>query len=125
MKPYARSDRVAGQIQKVLSDALHKRIKDPRLKHATITGVKLSRDLRLARVYFVTSGDKKHIEETIQGFESAGGFVKRTIARQLGLRYMPEIIYHYDDTLEHGARIEKLFKQIEAEHGKHHSASEG
>ena len=125
MKPYARSDRVAGQIQKVISEALHKRIKDPRLKHATITGVKLSRDLRLARVYFVTSGDKTHIDETIQGFKSAGGFVKRTIARQLGLRYMPELIYHYDDTLEHSTRIERLFKQIDAEHGQNYSASEG
>jgi len=52
MKPFARSDRVGGQIQKVLSEILLKKVKDPRLENASITDVKMSRDLRIARIYF-------------------------------------------------------------------------
>ena len=63
MKPFARSDRVSGHIQKVLSDILLKKIKDPRLEGATITGVKMSRDLKFARVYFVISGGKEKMED--------------------------------------------------------------
>jgi ribosome-binding factor A len=59
MKPFARSDRVSGQIQKVLSEILLKKIKDPRLEKASITDVKMSRDLRIARIYFVAPGNKK------------------------------------------------------------------
>jgi len=55
MKPFARSDRVSGQIQRALSDLLRKNIKDPRLEKVIITGVKMSKDLRLARIYFTLS----------------------------------------------------------------------
>jgi len=112
MKPFARSARVSGQIQKVLSDILHKRVKDPRLKMATITGVKMSRDLRIARIYFTTSGGQKSIEEASEGFKSALGYVKRTLASQLGLRYMPDLKFFYDESFSHGSHIDKILKVI-------------
>jgi len=62
MKTFPRSDRVGGHIQKVLSDLLQKDIKDPRLEMVTITDVKLSNDLRKARIYFTTSAPEKHGE---------------------------------------------------------------
>ena len=115
MKPFARSDRVSGQIQKVLSDILLKKIKDPRLEAATITGVKMSRDLKSARVYFVASGGKKSVEEAIEGFKSALGYVKRTLAAQLGLRYMPELKFFYDDSFDYGSHIDKVIKAVISE----------
>lgn len=117
MKSFARSDRVSGQIQKVLSDILLKRIKDPRLESATITAVKMSRDLRNARVYFTTSGGKKKIEETAEGFRSALGFVKRKLAGQLGLRYMPEIRFFYDESFEYGSHIDEVLKALKTDNG--------
>ena len=70
MKPFSRSDRVGGQIQRVLSDLLYKNVSDPRLEGATITGVKMTRDLRIAKVYFTTPGGKGKSRETEEGFKS-------------------------------------------------------
>ena len=117
MKPFARSERVSGHLQRVLSDLLKRKIKDPRLKSATVTGVKMSSDLKHARVYYVADGDAERREAVAAGFDSARGFVKRTLAQHLGLRYMPEIRFFYDDSLDYGAHIEALLKSIETEDG--------
>jgi ribosome-binding factor A len=124
MKPFARSDRVCGQIHKVLSDILLKRIKDPRLKSATITDVKMSRDLRIARIYFTTTGNKNSVEEAIEGFKSAIGYVKRTLAGQLGLRYMPELRFFYDESFDYGSHIDKILKDVKADDGIDHTSLE-
>lgn len=116
MKPIARSDRVGCQIQKVLSDLLLKRVKDPRLKTVTITGVKMARDLKLARIYFITSGGKENMEAAVEGFKSAFGYVKRKLAAQLGLRYMPELRFFYDESFEYGEHIDKILDRIHDEH---------
>ena len=117
MKPFARSDRVGGQIQKVLSEILLKKVRDPRLKNASITDVKMSRDLRIARIYFVTSGNKKNIEAALEGFNSAIGYVKRTLARQLGLRYMPDLKFFYDESFDYGSHIDNVLKALKADNG--------
>jgi ribosome-binding factor A len=124
MKPFARSDRVGGQIQKILSEILLKKVKDPRLKNASITDVKLSRDLRIARIYFVTSGNKKNIEEVLEGFKSATGYVKRTVARQLGLRYMPDLNFFYDESFDYGSHIDNVLKALKADNGPNNTLFE-
>ena len=115
MKPFARSDRVGCQIQKILSDILLKRVKDPRLKSASITGVKMSRDLRIARVYFITSDNQNTVDKTIDGFKSALGYVKYKLASELGLRYMPELRFFYDESFEYGIHIDTLLSRIHDE----------
>jgi ribosome-binding factor A len=117
MKPYSRSMRVGGQIQKLLSELLQKRINDPRLATTTISGVKMTRDLRIARVYFATADGPMRKTEALAGFKSARGFLKRTLAGTLGLRYMPDLRFYYDDSFDYGARIEAVFKRLKAEHG--------
>ena len=123
MKPFSRSDRVSGLIQKVLSDILKKDINDPRLTMATITGVKVSRDLRIARIYFSISGGKQKIKNAASGFESAKGYVKRTLAGKLGLRYMPDIKFFYDETFDYGSHIDELLKQIKTGNESDHTTS--
>jgi ribosome-binding factor A len=115
MKPYARSVRVSGQIQKLLSELLQKRINDPRLTNATISGVKMTSDLRIAKVYFATAKGAETKTDALEGFKSARGFLKRTLAATLGLRYMPDLQFYYDDSFDYGARIEAVFKRIETE----------
>ena len=115
MIPFARADRVSGLIQKALSDILQKHVKDPRLEMITITGVKMTRDLRLARIYFSTPAGKSRLESAEQGFESALGYLKRALSRRLGLRYMPDIQFIYDKTLDYGAEIDKLLDRIKME----------
>jgi len=124
MKPFARSDRVSGQIQKVLSDILRKRIKDPRLEMTTITGVDMSSDLRMARIYFTTSGSQKSIEEATEGFKSALGYVKRTLASQLGLRYMPDLKFFHDESFNYGSHIDKIVKVIKTENEQNNNSIE-
>ena len=115
MKPFNRCEKVGGQIQKVLADVLHKNIKDPRLEMTTITSVKMSADLRLARIYFITSGINKKEADAIKGFKSALGYIKRTLARELGLRYMPDLKFYYDKSFDYGSHIDAILKKIETD----------
>lgn len=124
MKPFSRSDRVSGQIQKVLSDILKKRIKDPRLEMTTITEVNMSSDLRMARIYFTTPGSKKSIEEAMEGFKSAHGYVKRALASQLGLRYMPDLKFLYDGSFNYGSSIDKIIEAINTENEQNNNSIE-
>jgi len=124
MKPYARAKRVSSQLQRVLTDILTKKIKDPRLELATITGVRMSRDLRYARIYYVVTGDDKTREQVSEAFETARGSLKRFLASQLNLRYMPEIRFFYDTSLDYGSRIEKLLSSIESQHETDHRPAE-
>jgi ribosome-binding factor A len=112
MTGYSRADRVGGLIQEILSDLLHRDISDPRLQTATISRVAVSRDLRLARIYFAVAGGKASSEEAARGFRSAAGFIKRRLGPQLALRYMPELEFYYDESFDHGARIDQLLKTI-------------
>ena len=110
--PYSRADRVSGLMQQALSDILLKEVNDPRLEMATITHVKMTRDLRIARVYFATPGGPEKVEAARIGFKSALGFVKASLARRVGLRYMPEIEIYYDESFDYGARIENLLDSL-------------
>ena len=121
MSPFSRADRVGGLIQKVLSNILNKNIRDPRLKMATITTVKVSRDLKQARIYFTTSGGIQKKGDTIEGFNSAHGFIKRTLAHELDLKYMPHLKFFYDESIEYGAHIDELIESTKSENGSNHS----
>ena len=112
MKAYPRSDRIGGLIHRTLSNLLQRHISDPRLLMATITGVKMSRDLRKANVYFATSGGEEANARATEGFESAMGYIKRTIARELGLRYMPELKFLYDESFDYGSKIDNVLESI-------------
>lgn len=124
MKPFSRADRVGELIQQVLAEVLTKSIKDPRLKMATISGVKMSKDLKIARIYFAVSGGQKKIDNALIGFNSAMGYIKRVLASELELRYMPELKFFYDESFDYGARIESLLKSLTAEDGKDHTPFE-
>lgn len=120
MTSFSRADRVSGLIQKTLSDLLNKSIHDPRLQRATITMVKMSADLKLARVYFAIFGDNTKSADASRGFESARGFIKRILAPKLGLRYMPDLEFFYDDSFDYGSHIDQLLEKIKAENGPDH-----
>ena len=124
MKPFQRSDRVGHKIKQVLSELLLKEISDPRLQMVTITDVKMSADLRIARVYFVSSGSKNSSEDIARGFRSAMGYVKRKFARQIGLRYTPDLKFFYDNSFDYGDRIEAVLKKIKTQNESDHQTAE-
>ncbi|MBT8373236.1 MAG: 30S ribosome-binding factor RbfA [Desulfobacterales bacterium] len=117
MNAFSRADRVSGLIQEALSDLLKKSIHDPRLQMATITKVKMSADLKLARIYFAIFGDDQKSEDAVNGFDSARGFIKRNLASRLGLRYMPELKFFYDESLDYGTHIDQLLKKLATDNG--------
>ena len=124
MKPFTRSDRVSGLIHKMLSEFLQKHVSDPRIEGATITGVKMSPDLRIAKIYFTTFGNRSGVEDIAEGFKSARGYLKRHLAGKLGLRYMPEFQFFYDESLDHGRKIDNLLKAVQHTHETDHSSLE-
>ncbi len=115
MSTTTRADRVGGLVQEVISELLRRSIRDPRLARATITGVKMTADLRLARIYFVTPSGADRAREAAEGFARAQGFIKRHMAGELNLRYMPDLEFHYDESIDYGEHIERLLKRIHTE----------
>jgi len=108
-----RADRVAAEIQRILSEELLHRVRDPRVAHVTVTRVRLNDDLRLARVWFtlleVGEGDRGAAQ---QGLESAMPYLRRTVAGDLGLRHAPELAFAYDEDLASARRIDSLLKGL-------------
>lgn len=110
MKPYTRADRISGRIQVAITDLLRKKIQNPKVEMATITGVKLTADLRIADVYITVFGGKKKIAEAMEGFKESKGYIKKSIAPKLGLKFMPELRFFHDDTFDKAAKMDALIK---------------
>lgn len=117
MKPFSRADRVSVTIQTTLSEMLHKKVSDPRLEMATITGVKLTDDLRHAQIFFCVSGGKKAKYEALAGFKSASGFLKKALAAKLGMKFMPALTFLYDESIDYGSHINEVLKSLAAHDG--------
>jgi ribosome-binding factor A len=109
---FKRAERVADVIRKEISDILLKEISDPRIGQITITGVKLSDDLRQAKIYFVQLGKDKVNQETQEGLRKASGFLKRELGKRLSLRVVPQIDFIYDGSFEYGSRIDRLLAGV-------------
>ncbi len=110
MKPYSRAQRISNKIQAAITALLSKKMGDPRVEMATISRVKLSSDLRLAYVHITVFGDKKRIRNALEGFKSSKGFIKKMIAPELGLKYMPDLRFVRDDSFDKAAKLDKLIK---------------
>ncbi len=107
-----RNTRVGGQIFKEISILLVEKIRDPRVKGVTFTGVDLSRDLKSAKVYFSVIGGDEAVAGARAGLESVKGVLKREIGRRLPLRYVPELFFTHDESLERGMRMENLLEEL-------------
>jgi ribosome-binding factor A len=108
-----RMRRVDEAMRAVLSDAIGKDLKDPRVGFVTVTGVKTSPDLRHARVYVSVLGTDAEREESIDGLRSAHGFLQRRLADELTLKHTPSLSFHYDESVDRGMRISSLVSELE------------
>ena len=111
-----RSTRVADQLKREIAGLLLRKIKDPRVQSVTITGVKLTNDLKKASIYFVLRGDDQKKEEALRGMRSAKGFIRYELGNTLNLKYVPEIEFYYDGSFDYAERIETLIDKIKEEH---------
>ncbi len=103
-----RMRRVDEAMRAVLSDAISKDLKDPRVGFVTVTGVKTSPDLRHARVYVSVLGDDQARQASIEGLRSAHGFLQRRVATELTLKHTPALVFQYDESVDRGMRISQL-----------------
>jgi len=111
-----RIERINSIIQQEISDLLREQINDPRLTALiSITKVSTSPDLRHAKVFISTLGDKVNKDEILQGFTAASGFLRRQLANSLELKHTPELSFHLDDSIERGAEVLKLIDQVASE----------
>ena len=106
-----RMRRVDEAMRAVLSDAISKDLKDPRVGFVTVTAVKTSPDLRHARVYVSVLGDAQVRTETLDGLKSAHGFLQGRVASELSLKHTPMLAFEYDDSIDRGMRISRLIDQ--------------
>jgi len=109
---FKRADRVSGLLRKEIAEVLAKEVKDPRVSMVTVTGVKVSSDLRSAHVYFSVLGSEKEIRDSTIGLERATKFIQRQLGKRIRLRYTPIIAFHFDKSLEYGSHIDKILQDI-------------
>jgi ribosome-binding factor A len=110
---YQRSHRIGDQIQKEISGLLAKGLKDPRIGFVTITSVDVTPDLHLARVYYTVMGDTKARSQTEKGLEKATPFIRRELGRKMRIRYIPDLLFVYDSTLDYSDHINRLLKEAD------------
>ena len=114
MHPYKRSERIGELILAEIADLIAREIKDPRIGFVTFTRVEMSDDLRHAKVFVSSFGAEPEKARTLQGLSSATGYIRCHLGRALHLRYTPELSFLLDDSLEHGAKIAQILRQLRA-----------
>ena len=111
-----RIDRIEEQLRMEMSEIIEREIHDPRIGLATVTRVKVSPDLRHARVFVTVLGDAEQRKKSLEGLRSAAGYARRSLGKRLHhLRRIPELTFDYDEGLEKGMRVEELLEQIKHE----------
>ena len=110
-----RSERTSKLIQREISDLLERQVNDPRLSRLiSITEVTLSPDFKHAKIFVSTLGSKMDKEDMLASFNNASGFLRRELAVHLKLKHTPQLSFHYDDSIERGARLLKLIGEVTA-----------
>ena len=108
-----RLQRLAGLFQEELSELLLREVRDPRLARlVSIKGVAISPDLRHARVYVSVMGSEDEKVSALEGLTAAAPFLRRKLNNRVSLRRIPELSFRRDDSLEQGAHVSDLLKQI-------------
>lgn len=100
--------RVDEAVRQVLSDAVTQDLKDPRVGFVTVTAVRTSPDLRHARVFVSVLGEQAERQATLDGLQSAHGFLQRRVAAELRLKHTPTLAFEYDDSIDRGMRVSEL-----------------
>lgn len=118
-KDYARTDRVAEQIQRELAELVRLEVKDPRVRMVTITGVEVTRDYSHAKVFYTTlEGASDKVQ---QGLERAAGFLRSQLAHAMKLRITPQLHFVFDESVERGIHLSQLIEQAVASDKTHPS----
>jgi ribosome-binding factor A len=111
----SRPARIGEELRQAISETLARDVHDPGIGFVTLTHVKVSPDLQLARVSYTTMGDDKARTETARALSRATPFLRRAIGQRLRLRRVPELTFHFDESIENQARIERILIDLKEE----------
>jgi ribosome-binding factor A len=107
----ARTDRIGEELREIVAEAILK-LKDPRVGFVTVTGVKVTPDLRRAWVFYTAMGDEKAKSSTRAALRSARPHLRAVIGSQVRLKYLPDLEFEEDASIERGARIDELIAEL-------------
>jgi ribosome-binding factor A len=105
-----RDSRVNEELRKEISDILFQEIKNPDIGFVSIVKVDVSHDLSVAKVYYSVMGSEEEIAKTQRAMKRSAGFIRHELAGRLSLRHTPELVFLFDDSIEHGIRIAKILE---------------
>lgn len=128
MKEFSRLDRIADQMQRELAVMIQREVKDPRLDAMiTVSGVKVSKDLGYADVYVTVLGKEDNSEiiaENMAILKQAAGFLRGRIGQSIKLRVIPQLRFHYDESVQRGQYLSSLIERAVNEDAKRAKGSE-
>ena len=108
-----KNTRVNAEVQRELSNILREGIKDPRVAPLTsVVAVSVAPDLKTCKVYISVLGDEKAQHDTIKGLQSAEGYIRRELARNLNMRNTPELSFVLDQSIEYGVNMSKKIDEL-------------
>jgi len=107
-----RPKRVADMIKNEIALLLLRKVKDPRLANVSIVTAEVTKDLRRAIVYYSVLGDERQVKKAAEGLDRAKGFIRSHLARELGMRATPELVFNHDLSMAHQEEMERLLKEI-------------
>ena len=106
-----RPNRVSQEVREILAEEIPK-LKDPRVGFVTVTGVTVTPDLRLARVFYTTMGDDRARRATAAALSSARGHLRQVIGRQVRMKVLPDLRFEPDHVPAEADRIEELIREL-------------
>ncbi|MBR0288014.1 MAG: 30S ribosome-binding factor RbfA [Selenomonadaceae bacterium] len=115
MAKQLRIEKLQELIKQEMSKMLLTDLKDPRIGFVTVTDVEMTGDLREAKIYVSIMGGEEQVKNSLEGLNSALGFVRREIGQRVRLRFTPEISFALDTSLDYGDHIQKLLLQVEGD----------
>jgi len=110
-----KTEQLEKSLKKVINDIIYRKINDPRINFLTITKIQASSDLKHAKIYISIYGDEDHNKKCLEGLKSATKFIRGEIGRQLKVRFVPEIEFKMDESIEYQYKLLKLISEIHQE----------
>jgi ribosome-binding factor A len=111
MQPSRRPQRLALQIQQEVSLMISRDMKDRRVGFVTVTGVRLTPDLRHARIFISMMGSEAEKEESLEALNHATGWVRHELGQRIRMKFLPEIVFQMDTSQEYGEHIDRLIDE--------------
>lgn len=118
----SRLDKVADLLAESISEIIEHDLNDPRKGFITVTGARVSPDLRHAQIYVTTLGDETAKREMVRVLEHASGFIRAELARRVRLKFIPELAWRIDNTVEYSQKIDEVLRRLREERGEEGTA---